>query len=531
MLKKNGTNWKSGLTIALVSIPLSISLAIASHVSPAQGIITAIWAGLVASLFGGSNYNIIGPTGALSGVIAGCVLTNGVESVGVLAVLSGLIIMCGYALHVERYLVLIPSSVIHGFTLGVACIIGFNQLNAALGLANVQVHEQLYQNIFESIKHVPEFSTITLLIFIIFFAAILLARKIIPKVPGAILLSPFGIAIGYAAEHSMIPSTETLGTKFGAISLKLFQMPTFIISYNLISASLVIALIAILETMLSAKIADGITKTRHNSRKEIFGLGLANIVSGLFGGIPATAALARTALNIKTGATHKISATLACIFLALGAFIFMPWFAYMPMAAIAAILVNVAVNMVEAEHFCKLYNLDKRNFFISLLVAIITIYKDPIIGILIGAVISLLIFVEKVSHGFYEITAKEDNGTFAEQNLELRTKQSVVYSFKSSLSYISSQAHVIRLENDFGHYQNIILRFQEVSFIDIDGGEAVDSIIEFLHAKKKRVLISCSNQHIRGLLETLSHEAHKLGRKGLIFESTGDAVRFLNNSV
>lgn len=532
MLKKIASNWKSGLTIALVSIPLSISLAVASQVSPTQGIITAIWAGLFASLLGGSNYNIIGPTGALSGVIAAFVLLHGVAYVSTLALVAGCIILCGYALHIERYLVLIPSSVIHGFTLGVACIIGFNQLNAALGLKNVVVHEQLYQNILETFKQSAHFSPTAIIVFVLFFVALIILKKMTSVVPNIMVLSPLGIALGYMSEHGMMPyALETLATKYGAFSLQLVQMPTSIFfSYAVVSTSFVIALIAILETMLSAKIADGATKTRHNSRKEIFGLGVANIVSGLVGGIPATAALARTALNIKAGATNKVSATLSSIFLIGIAFVCMPWFRYMPMAVIAAILVNVAVNMIEAEHFEKLFKLDKRNFFISLLVAFMTVYKDPIIGILIGAVFSLLLFVEKLSHGFYEVTFKGMEeapfGTANENNV-LSDKQTIVYSFKGSLSYISSQAHVIRFEHDFQAFHNIILRFNEVSFVDIDGGESVDIIIEDLQKNKKDVFIVCSNANMRTLLAKFSKKYKQLDHQGHVFMKTQQAVERL----
>ncbi len=143
------SNWQSGLTVALVSIPLSISLAVASHTTPVVGIVTAIWAGLIASLFGGSHYNVVGPTGALSGIIATFAIINGAEQLPMLAIMAGLMILVAYILRLERYLVLVPSSVIHGFTLGVAFIIAFNQFNFALGLQRLTTHEKFFDHLVE----------------------------------------------------------------------------------------------------------------------------------------------------------------------------------------------------------------------------------------------------------------------------------------------------------------------------------------------------------------------------------------------
>ena len=308
-LSKIKANWKSGLTVALVSIPLSISLAVASGVSPVAGIITAIWASFIGASFGSSNYNIIGPTGALSGIIASYALLHGPQNVPMLAILSGIFILLAYFLRIERYLIFIPSSVIHGFTLGVACIIALNQLNFVLGLQNLPKHETLIENLLESFKHIKESSWPALAIFILFFLILLLLRRAISSIPGIIIISPLCIALGYVETKGLLPfSLETLGSKFGMIEPHLIQFSKFTFNTSFIVPAGVVAFVAIIESILSAKIADVMTKTKHVTSKEIFGLGIANIIAGLAGGMPATAALARTSLNIKTGATSKASA-------------------------------------------------------------------------------------------------------------------------------------------------------------------------------------------------------------------------------
>ncbi len=530
MLKKIQSNWKSGLTVALISIPLSISLAVASHVSPIQGIITAIFAGFTASLFGGSNYNIIGPTGALSGIIASFVLNQGIESVSMLAFVAGIMILIAYFLHFERYLIFIPSSVIHGFTLGVAGIIGFSQLNFALGLRNIPAHKELIKNIWEALRHSSQFSNTTFLVFLGFFLAQFILRRFVLGIPPAVILAPLGILLGYAAPSL---SLETLGTQYGALHIQLFRLSPCAFSTDILWPAFIIALIAIIETILSAKIADGLTKTKHNSHQELLGLSLANICSGLVGGIPATAALARTVLNVKTGAKSKVSATFSSLFIAALSALCLPYFTYMPMAVIAAILVHVAVNMIERQHFARLFAHDKINFSISILVALITVYKDPIIGIFGGAVISLLFFVEKLSHGHYEVTRLTRGGNkeaYAPHAVLPPGEQTdvLIYHFKGKLSYLNSQSHVVRFETDFEGYHNVILDMEDVFFIDIDGVDAIDEIIENMHKQDKKVALAAINPLIKNLLLSISSQCKKLEKNNLVFETVDDAYRALH---
>ncbi len=521
-------NLKSGFAVALVSIPLSISIAVVSGVSPIAGIITAIWAGFIGAAFGGSNYNVIGPTGALSGLVASYALMHGPGNVSALAIMTGIFVMFAYWGRLERYLIFIPSSVIHGFILGVACIIILNQLNFALGLHPAVRHEKFIENVVESFKHIGQTSWPTVLIFIIFFLALLVLRRWIPSIPGVVALSPLGIAVGYASTNGTIPfNLETLGSKFGIITPHLFQTPSFIMNNQLMASALVIAFIAIIETMLSAKIADAVTKTRHNTRKEMRGLWLANIASGLMGGIPATAALARTALNIKTGATSKMSAIQSSLFIGLGSFIFLPWFAYMPMAVIAAILVFVAINMVERERFDRLFHHDKNNFFVAMLVAVVTVYQDPIIGVLLGTVMALLLLVNKLAHSYYEIIVREDVAANVGNTASAQKKNICIYAFKGKLVYLNSQEHRMRFESDFNQYAGVILLLNDIYFIDLDGIDALEEIIELIQSRGQLIMLVHPNEHIKNMLHS-SKKFEELEKSGLIFDSLGAALNFFD---
>lgn len=527
-------NWKAGLTVSLVSIPLSISLAVASGVGPVAGVITAIWAGLIASFFAGSNYNIVGPTGALSGLIAAYVLSHGIAGSSMLALVSGALILVAYFLRLERYLIFVPSSVIHGFTLGVAFIIAFNQSNSALGLKGLPTHERFFDNVVESFAHIGQASWEAFGIFALFLVALFVLRKVVKKIPGAILLSPLGILLGYLGQSGRIPlQLDTLGTHFGTLSFTLFQTPQFQFSLPLFYTSLTVALIAILETMLSAKIADGMTHTKHNERREMLALGLGNLASGIMGGIPATAALARTSLNVKTGADHKLSASISSISIALISFFLFATFSYIPMAVIAAILVYTAINMVEREHFDRFFRHERSSFFISILVAGVTVYEDPIVGILLGTALALVLFVEKLSHGSFDLTmGNTEEGVIGnisgEKMKEIKENTEILlYSFKGKLCYINSRAHVERFEANMRGYKTIILRLREVYFIDLDGVEALDQIIEILGQRKQRVILTSLHPSVEGLLSSVSKGYGQLKKKGLVFDKTRVALKHL----
>ncbi|HBR71083.1 TPA: hypothetical protein DIC20_04945 [Candidatus Dependentiae bacterium] len=529
-IKNLKENWKAGLSVALVSIPLSISLAVASNSSPTAGIITAIWAGLVASIFGGSNFNIVGPTGALSGTIAAYGFMYGMNAIALLTIIAGFFIIAAYFLKLERYLIFVPSSVIHGFTLGIAFVIGLSQLNYAVGLKPLPKHEELLANIFEACKHLPEASLTAFLVFLFSFTVLLLFRRYKPHIPGAILLTPFGILLGYLGKTKLPQlALETLGDRFSDISFKLFIMPDLSWHTHVLQTAVIVALIAILETMLSAKIADSMTHTKHNPRNEMLGLGLANIASGITGGIPATAALARTSLNIKTHATNKLAATLNSIFIAFISFFLLIFFKYLPLSIIAAILVYVAVQMVEAEHFVNFFKYERFNFWVSIGVAIVTIYKDPIAGILVGSTLSLLFLIDKIAKGQCEIKINKRRRLHyvGEETKELdKNSDILVYSLKGKLCYINSRAHIKRFETDLTRYSSIVLNLQEIYFIDLDGAAALDEIIELARARGQKLVITQCAPHIASLLELTSQGYQKVKKDGLIFNTISDALHF-----
>lgn len=530
-------NIKPGITVGFVSIPLSISLGIASGVSPVTGILSAFWGGAVAAFFAGSSYNIIGPTGALSGLILSFALSQGVESLPMLTLLVGALIFLAWAFNFQKYLIYIPGAVIHGFTLGVAFIIGLGQINNALALKPEHVHEHLLLNIFESLKIISQANIASGITFLLGLAFLLIAKKRIPNLPGAILLTGLGILLGFAGYSHLIPiQIPTLYSKFGQLSLNLLPMyfPKLGVNTAMFQAASVIAFIAIIETMLSAKVANIMTKTRFNERKEMLALALANIVSGIMGGIPVTAALARTSLNIKSGADSRMSAAISALIIGVVCILFFNFFSYLPLAIVAAILVNVAINMVEKEHFAFLYKHDRLSFLMSLVVAIMTVVADPIIAVSVGAVAILLRQVQRLSQGDYEILVNQNKKlTNRIVGNDLHKLESggdpLVYSFNTDLTYLNKEAHILRLEHLAGHTQNIILRFRSVSYIDPDGLLMLEEIIEFLERKNIAIYFTGVSEKIKKTIDE-AHFLHKFNKEGIMFEKTSDALAKIYSS-
>jgi SulP family sulfate permease len=350
-----------------------------------------------------------------------------------------------------------------------------------------------------------------------------------------------GIIVGYLSKSGVLPfNLLVLGDKY-TLAFSLFGNFKPMIVPGLFSTGLTVAVVAIIETMISAKIADGMTGTKHAPRKEMLGLSLANIASGITGGMPATAALARTSLNIKSGATSRVSSiSNGVIVLAVSFFLF-SYFRFLPLAVIAAILVYTAVRMVEVDHLKNLYRFSKQDFYLTLLVALICIIEDSIVGLLAGAVIGLLIFVYKQSQGEHRVVinvktkgkqleAKAYNSYKQAIAKKLRGESVAVYTFKGALVYINGQEHKTAIEELAKTYKTIILRFRKVSVIDLDGVEVLDEIIHDLEEDGVKVYLCSINSTVKSMFGG-SKLYLKLKEEGKVFEKTAPALESLGFKV
>lgn len=524
-------NLKPALTVSIVSIPQCLSFAVASAANPLAGITTSIWASISAGIFGSSRYNIVGPTSSLTGILAAYAIIYGPDNLAGLAVVSGIMILIIHSLKLYRYLAYIPACARVGFILGVAAIIILNQINQALGLVNIPRQHHLIFNVAETFKNIHSTNFVELLIFIIFLSGAFIINKFYKKIPPLIILAPLGILLGYYFDINILGEAYKLDLT--SILIRPFK---FVLNKELFTAAISISLIASIETMVSAKIADGITKTKHVRKKEILALGISNIVSGLMGGFAATASFSRTAINIQAGSNGRASAIMSGIFTAIFSILLINLLFFVPLAMLSAFLIFTAIKMIETEHLNFMFQLNKRDILIATIVALVSVYEDPFIGIIIGTVISLIFFVDNLSKGYYELVINHPEKGKQEKvfghnfKRALKKSKSIIYSIKGHLTYINSHSHIIGVENISEGYSHIILRLKEVYFIDIDGIYAIDSILEDLRTKGKEVYITGVNPLIEKFVDQ-SHEFKKLQEKGHVLEKTSMALKEMGYSV
>lgn len=540
-------NWKSGLTVALISVPLSIALSVASGAGPLPGVITGIWATLIAAIFGGNNYNVIGAAGALTTVLFAATLVApgdlGPAVLPMIAVVSGAMILGVWALKADRFLYYIPSSIMYGFAAGVAFLIAASQLFDATGLSALKRTGHFIGDIELYLEHAHNTNLQALAVFGIFLIAILVWKRYVKFLPAVIPVAVIGILFGWI-ESNFLPAIDliTLGDKFGSfkatlvVSVPWQQAPALFGNIEaikwIIGVAGTVALISILETLITAQIADKVTKTQSSARKELFGLGLSNLGSGALGGLPATGVFIRTGANIKAGATHKTSSGLAAVFTAIIALVVLPLFIYIPMTVIAALLVNTALGLIETHKFVEFYHKEKQSFFIAILVLAITVFEDAGIAVVIGAVVALLFFADRVSHGYFDIIFNYKDGSKKEirKGRTLHIPKDDVYTFVTysiagSLGYLDSSRHEANIKT-LAHSNNIpavIVRLRNLFSLDYEAEEMLAASIQRLLDNKKEVYISSSSSDL--LESLLSFEVvKKLQAEGRICAKTQDAI-------
>ncbi|MBS1242764.1 MAG: SulP family sulfate permease [Nitrospirae bacterium] len=387
----------AGIIVGIVALPLAIAFAIASGVKPEQGLYTAIVAGFLISLLSGSRVQIGGPTGAFIVIIYGIVQKFGYDGLVIATIMAGvLLIIMGFA-KLGAVIKYIPYPVTVGFTAGIALIIAMGQLRDLLGLHMEKVPAEFIEKIVAYSEHAGSITPIAAVIGIATIAIVFLWPRVTQRVPGSLV----AILVTTGMVQLMDLPVETIGSRFGSVSgsLPSFRMPQFDwrTASSLVSPAITIALLAGIESLLSAVVADGMTGRKHRSNMELIAQGVANIASPLFGGIPATGAIARTATNIKNGGLTPIAGIIHAVVLLLIMLFFGKWAALIPMATLAGILVVVAYNMSEWHHFVKLLKSPKMDIAVLLVTFFLTILVDLTVAIQAGVVLAALLFMKRMS--------------------------------------------------------------------------------------------------------------------------------------
>lgn len=496
--KKILPNIKAWLTVSLIAIPLSISLAVASGWTPLQGILTAIWACVIAGFFWGSNYNIFWPAGALTALLIVFVWsTQDITTLPLLALSVALWTFIIWALRITKYIILIPGTALHGFIAWVSLTIAFGQLNNILWLSWLTKHENVLANIAESLSHIGNANLAAIGVFIWWFIFLQVWKKYIKSIPAPIPLAVIWVILWILINHNIVPlHITTLANQFPDLRFSLFDlsrwatMTKHIASFNiwllqnLLISGFVIAIVSVLETLISAKIADRLTNTKFNQSKEVFGIAMANLFSWLAWGLPTTAVLIRTALNVKSWANSWIAAVITWVMTALISWIAFDYFKFIPMAIIAAILVNIAVGLLDFKHYRKIYYLDARQGIVLGIVAIVTFLADPIYGILIGVSISLLIYLKHTTTiNIYATIFR--NGAFKKKTtIEKYLKRQeegdvLLVKFAWEITFLSIN-HISELIEKLDKKPIMVFSFSAVWHIDIDGLETFHDMVHGL---------------------------------------------------
>lgn len=399
-------NLYSGITVALVSTPLSTALAMAQGATAMMGLSTAIYGPGIQGVIGGSHYNILGPAGALVNIVNNIKETLGVAAIPWSAFVAGVMSFLVYLVKFEHFCTMLPTSVLEGFSLGVATTIGLGQVGFALGLPPPQGKE-FYEKVYSNFSNVGETQWKEFFCFLPFYVSLMFLLKYKPQIPWIIVIAILGVIYGAIMKEGVNDPKMTpvllrdiypqLTNSVQLADFSYWSPAKAIPFVDLLIGAFKVAFVAVLETLISARIADNKTNTRFDSPKEIRGMAIANMVCGLMGGTPCTGVLIRTNVNIQTHATHKMSQFINAVVVFFIVCFGMGVFSYIPMAVIAAILITSACRLVPKTIMRQLWNVDMFEFNILIITWLICVFKDGAVGLMIGAFLSFLKQSEKQS--------------------------------------------------------------------------------------------------------------------------------------
>ena len=393
----------AGITVGVVAIPLGMAFAIASGVNPEYGIYTTIIAGLIVALIGGSHFQIAGPTGAFIPILLAIVLQYGYEDLLIAGMIAGVMLLIMSVFKFGSLITYIPRPVTIGFTSGIAVIIFSGQLENFLGLEHIEKKQYFHESLIEIVRAFPTLNWYSILTAVIGLIIIIVVPRLFPRVPVLLVALIIPALLSYFFFPGKI---VTIGSAFGGISQALpgFSFPKITIEKLLYlwQPAFAIAMLGGIESLLSAVVADGMTGKRHHSNKELFGQGIANIITPLFGGIPATGAIARTATNIKSGAVSPWSGIFQSVFVLLTLLLFAPYASHVPLASMAPILMVVAFNMSEHQSFKAILTLRNSDSLVLVTTFLLTVFVNLTIAVPIGLLLAMASFIKRIS-GLIEV--------------------------------------------------------------------------------------------------------------------------------
>ncbi len=505
-----------GLTVGIVALPLAIALAIASGVKPEQGLYTAIFAGFVIAILGGTRTGISGPTGAFIVIVYGIVEKYGYDGLVVATFIAGVLLIIMGLARMGAFLKFVPYPVVVGFTSAIALIIFSSQVSDFLGLKMEKVPADFVEKWIAYGEHITTIDPYSLAVGAASLLIIVLWPRVTRKIPGQLIAI---LAVTFVVQFFSVP-VDTIATRFGGVpnSLPSPQLPavSFELVQQMFMPAVTIAILAGLESLLSAVVADGMTGTRHRSNMELIAQGSGNIVSVIFGGIPATGAIARTATNIKSGGKTPVSAIIHCVFLLLVLLFVGKWAAMIPMATLAAVLIVVAYNMSEWREFAHLLKSPRGDVAVLLVTFFLTVFIELTVAIQVGILLAAFLFLQRMSTqtsaSLITDNLKEDEEFKARDMSAIEIPKGVevfeiygslffgaVRQFKESIRVVARKPKVL------------ILRMRQVPSIDASGIHVLEELAAEVHANGQLLIFSA-----------VSGEVHNVMRQSGFVEKVGE---------
>ncbi|WP_297574281.1 SulP family inorganic anion transporter [uncultured Deefgea sp.] len=499
-------NIVAGAIVGVVALPLGMAFAIASGVKPEQGIYTAIVAGFIVAVCGGSRVQIAGPTGAFIVILSGITAQYGVAGLQVATMMAGAILLLMGLAKLGGVIKFIPAPVIVGFTAGIGVIIWVGQWGAFFGLPAVQ-GEHFHQKFWLTVQALPHLHWATTGLALLSLLVLIAAPKWrwTKKIPGPLLAMV--LATGLQSQFHFA-GVATIGSAFGGIpqGLPEFSLPQVSTGQliNLIGPAFTIAMLGAIESLLSAVVADGMTGTRHDSNQELVGQGLANLVTPLFGGFAATGAIARTATNIRNGGNSPLAGIVHGITLLVIILFLAPLAASIPLAALAAILFVVAWNMSEVKHFWHmLTHAPRADVAILLITFVLTVFADLVVAVNIGVILATLHFLRRMSMSVEVVSqdAQQIGVELIQQGLIQLPAGVLVYSIEGPFFFGAVENFERALAATHTDPKVLVIRLLRVPFIDITGLQVLDEAIAQLQRRGVRVLLCEANVRVLAKLE------------------------------
>lgn len=484
----------AGIIVAIIALPLSIALAIASGVGPEQGLYTAIIAGFFISFFGGSRVQIGGPTAAFVVIIYGIVAEYGTDGLIVATILAGIILVIMGICRFGSLIKYIPYTITTGFTCGIAVTLFVGQLKDFFGLQMKSVPSEFLDKIIAYGKHIVTINVTATVIGLVAVAIMLIWPKVTDKIPGSLVAIIVTTAIVYFAKLDV----NTIGSVYGQLdsSFPKFHVPAISMKLvqQMLSPAFTIAVLAAIESLLSAVVSDGMIGDTHKSNAELIGQGLGNIFSGLFGGIPATGAIARTAANVRNGGRTPIAGITHCVTLTVILLVLMPLAALIPMTTLAAVLLVVAANMADWESFFRLCkSAPKSDIIVLVATFFLTVFFDLVVAIEIGVVLAALLFMKRMAETA-DIKAWKytDSPDITPGEAEkLRDIPHSISVFEICGPMFFAAADQILNINSHHHTKAVVIRMRSVPAID---ASAMKSLHELSNrAKRKNITLIFSH--------------------------------------